>query len=122
MGSRFHGRGASTTHTGPEANVIGCPAVVVNVVPSSVAGRDQRMSQARPSRSTTPVPEPVLSAYGGGFPYSRNREVRTVVYWITTVAALSWPSSVLRAREPSIRTSQRLAAADQVRGLEAKDH
>ena len=29
--------------------------------------------------------------------------MRTVVYWITTVAARSWPSSVLRAGEPSIR-------------------
>jgi len=45
-----------------------------------------------------PVPDPVLTAYGGRCPYSRNLEVRTVVYWITTVAAPSWPSSVLRGR------------------------
>ena len=33
------------------------------------------------------LPDPTLSAYGGRLPYSRNREVRTVVCWITTVAA-----------------------------------
>jgi hypothetical protein len=43
--SRAHGRGASTTHTGPEANVIGCPAVVVNVVPPP-AGTSQRLAAA----------------------------------------------------------------------------
>lgn len=64
-----HGAVASTTQTGPRANVIGCPDTVVNVVPPSASGRDQRTSLARPLRSTSPVP--VLSAYGGRVPASR---------------------------------------------------
>jgi len=59
------------------------------------------------------VPVPVLSAYGGRLPASRNREVRTLVYWMTTVAALSGPPSAARAGVPSIQTSHRPALADQ---------
>src|SRR6266567_7038412 len=102
-----HGAAASTTQTGPRANVIGWPDKVVNVVPPSASGRDQRMAYAWPPRSTTPVPVPVLTAYGGRMPASRNREVRTLVYWITTVDADSWPPSAARAGLPSIHTIQR---------------
>ena len=65
------------------------------------------------------VPDPTLSAYGGGLPYSRNREVRTVVCWITTVAGDSRPPSVVTAGLPSIDTSQRPFSADQVKRNEA---
>ena len=68
---------------------------------------------ARPSRSTTAWPEPVLTAYGGRDPYSRNREVLTSVYWITTVEPPSWPPSTAVEGLPSIHTSQRLSGADQ---------
>ena len=37
-------RAASTIQTGPGAKVIGCPDAVVNVVPPSGSGRDQRTS------------------------------------------------------------------------------
>lgn len=39
-----HGAAASTTQTGPRANVIGWPDAVVNLVPPSASGRDQRTS------------------------------------------------------------------------------
>jgi hypothetical protein len=39
---RGHGAAASTTQTGPRANVIGWPDAAVNVVPPSASGRDQR--------------------------------------------------------------------------------
>jgi hypothetical protein len=83
------------------------------------AGRDQCVVQALPSRSTSAVPDPTLSANGGGLPYSRNRDVRTVVCWITTVAGAIRPPSVVTARVPSIVTSQCLFAADQVKRNEA---
>lgn len=35
---------ARTIHTGPRAKVIGWPDVVVNIVPPSGSGRDQRAS------------------------------------------------------------------------------
>jgi len=54
---------------------------------------------------------PVLCADGGRVPASRNRDIRTLVYWITTVGAASWPPSVARAGFPSISTSQRPAPA-----------
>src|SRR6516225_10541496 len=85
----------------------------VNAVPTSALGRDQRTSNACPSRSTTARPEPTLRAYGGREPYSRNREVPTTVYWMTTVAPPSWPPSTAFAGTPSIHTSQRPAFADQ---------
>src|SRR5579872_1990473 len=83
------------------------------MVPPSRLGRDHRTWYARPSRSTTAVPEPVDSAYGGGIPYSRNRDVRTTVYWITTVAAPRSPPAASRDSVPSIHTSQRWLRADQ---------
>jgi hypothetical protein len=58
---------------------------------------------------------PGALAYGGGLPYSRNREVRTVVCWITTVAGDRRPPSVVFAGVPSIATSQRPLFADQVK-------
>src|SRR5579859_2915250 len=85
----------------------------MNVVPPSAAGRDQRAVYRWPSRSTMAVPAPVLTAYGGRLPASRKRDVRTVVYWITTVAAPSWPPSAALVGLPSIHTSHRLAWADQ---------
>ena len=42
--SSFYVLAARTIHTGPRANVIGWPDVVVNAVPPSGAGRDQRAS------------------------------------------------------------------------------
>src|SRR5579872_1045109 len=60
----------------------------------------------------TALPDPALSAYGGRLPASRNRDVRTVVYWITTVDALSWPPSFASAAEPSMKISHRPAWAD----------
>src|SRR6516165_5796699 len=105
--------------TWPGANVIRCPDAVVKVVPPLAFGRDQCVVQALPSRRTSAVPDPTLSAYGGGLPYSRNREARTVVCWITTVAADSRPPSVVFAGVPSIDTSQRCLLADQVKRNEA---
>src|SRR5689334_24568562 len=105
--------------TCPGAKVIRLPDVVVKVVPAFASGRDQWVLQALPSRRTTAVPDPVLSAYGGGLPYSRNRDVRTVVCWITTVAGDSRPPSVVTARAPSIDTSHRFFAAAQVKVNEA---
>ena len=55
-------RPMSTIQTGPRANVIGRPEAVLNVLPSSASGRDQRAFQDLPSRSTMAVPEPMLSA------------------------------------------------------------
>src|SRR5262249_58191722 len=89
------------------------------MVPPLASGRDQWVVQAFPARRTSAVPDPVLSAYGGGLPYSRNREVRTVVCWITTVAGDSRPPSGVTAGLPSIDTSQRSLAADQVKRNEA---
>ena len=40
----LHGAAARTIHTGPRANVIGWPDMVVNVVPPSGPGRDHRVS------------------------------------------------------------------------------
>src|SRR6516165_4277631 len=105
--------------TWPRLKVMRWPDAVVKVVPPWKVGRDQCTVQALPSRSTSAVPDPTLCAYGGGLPYSRNREVRTVVCWITTVAGASRPPSVVRARAPSIDTSQRPLAADQVKPNEA---
>src|SRR5215467_1685177 len=105
--------------TWPRAKVIRWPDAVVNVVPRLAAGRDQCTLHSLPSRSTKAVPDPVLSAYGGRLPYSRNRDVRTVVCWITTVAGASRPLSVVLARAPSIHTSQRPFAADQLKRNEA---
>jgi len=65
------------------------------------------------------VPDPVLFAYGGGVLYSGNREARTVVYWITTVAGDSRAPSIVFAGVPSIDTSQRCLAADQVKWNDA---
>ena len=101
------------------AKVIRWPDAVVNVVAPLADGRDQCVVQALPSRRTRAVPDPVLSAYGGGLPYSRNRDVRTVVRWITTVAGDNRPPSVVTARAPSIDTSHRLLGADQVKVKEA---
>src|SRR5215831_2410818 len=101
--------------TGPRAKVIRWPDAVVKVVPPLAAGRDQCTLHSLPSRSTNAWPDPVLSAYGGRLPYSRNREVRTVVCWITTVAGASRPPSVVLAGAPSIRTSQRPLASDQLK-------
>ena len=109
----------STTQTGPRAKVIGPPDAVVKVVPPFAVGRDQCPAQALPSRSTSVVPDPTLSAYGGRNPYSLNREVRTVVCWITTVAAESRTPPEVTAGTPSIVTSQRPFAADQVNVNEA---
>jgi hypothetical protein len=92
---------------------------VVKVVPPFAVGRDQCVVQALPSRRTSAVPDPVLSAYGGRLPYSRNRDVRTVVCWITTVAADSRAPLAVTAGAPSIDTSQRPFAADQVKRNEA---
>src|SRR5215469_14086351 len=103
------------TQTWPGANVICRPAAVVKVVPPLVFIRDQCVVQILPSRSTRAVPDPTLCAYGGGLPYSRNREVRTVVCWITTVAGDNRPPSVVIAGLPSIDTSHRCLAADQVK-------
>jgi len=91
----------------------------VKVVPASWFRRDQRVIQALPSRKTSAVPDPTLSANGGRLPYSRNRDVRTVVCWITTVAGASGPPSVVTACLPSIDTSQPPFAADQVNLNEA---
>src|SRR6516225_996010 len=117
--SRCGYRYASTTQTCPREKVIRRPAVVLNVVPPLAFGRDQWVVQAFPSRRTRAVPDPVLSAYGGGLPYSRNREVRTVVCWITTVAGDSRPPPVVTAGAPSIDTSQRPLAGDQVKRNDA---
>ena len=46
---------------------------------------------------------PTLSAYGGRCAYSGNREVRAVVYWITTVAARAGRPRCSCAGEPPIR-------------------
>src|SRR5690242_2856708 len=105
--------------TCPGAKVIRLPDVVVKVVPAFASGRDQWVLQAFPSRRTRAVPDPVLSAYGGGLPYSRNLDVRTVVCWITTVVGDSRPPSVVTAGLPSIDTSQRPLAADQVKRNDA---
>ena len=59
-------------------------------------------------------PDPVLCAKGGRRPCSSNDGVRTVVCWITTVAAESCTPRGLTAGAPSIDTSQRRFAADQV--------
>src|SRR5712692_6206092 len=73
-----------------------------------------------PPRSTTAVPEPELSANGGRTrPCSRNGDVRTVVYWMTTVTGRNCPASVVRAGEPSIHTSHRALFADQRNSYEA---
>ena len=101
------------------AKVIGWPELVVKLVPASGFGRDQWVIQALPSRKTSAVPDPTLYANGGGLPYSRNRDVRTVVCWITTVAADSRTPSEVTAGLPSIDTSQRPRAADQVKPNEA---
>src|SRR5580700_2784503 len=116
-----YGRAISTIHTWPGANGIVWPDPVVNVVPPSADGRDQRAWKALPLRSTTAVPLPVVSAYGGRRPCSRNLDVLTVVYWITTVAADSWGPSVLAALRPSIDTSQRPAGADHLNVNEADE-
>src|SRR5262249_42881209 len=100
-------RRVSTTQTWPRAKVIGWPDAVVKGVPPSGVGRDQCPVHALPSRSTSVVPDPTLSAYGGRNPYSLNREVRTVVCWITTVAAESRAPAKVNAGVPSIVTSQR---------------
>src|SRR5215475_3538041 len=117
VGRRY--RWASAIQTCPGAKVIRCPDVMVNVVPPPALGRDQRAVQALPSRRTRAVPDPVLFAYGGGLPYSGNREARTVVYWITTVAGDSRAPSIVFAGVPSIDTSQRCLAADQVKWNDA---
>ena len=112
----------SVGEDGPDlarGEVIRCPDAVVKVVPPFAFGRDQCVVQALPSRKTRAVPDPTLSAYGRGLPYSRNREVRTVVCWITTVAGDSRPPSVVTAGLPSIDTSQRPFSADQVKRNEA---
>ena len=88
---------------------------MVKVVPSLALGRDQRPRQAWPFRRTSARPDPVLCAKGGRRPCSRNDEVRTVVCWITTVAAESCTPRGLTAGTPSIDTSQRPFAADQVK-------
>src|SRR5258708_24036096 len=95
------------------------PDAVGRGVPPPAPGGDQGGVQALPLRRTSAVPDPTVSAYGGGLPYSRNRDVRTVVYWITTVAGDIRPPSVVTARVPSIHTSQRPLAADQVKPNEA---
>ena len=66
------------------------PGPMAKVLPPKVpaAVRTQALTGATGAR-------PTLPAYGGRCAYSGNREMRTVVYWITTVAAPSWPSSVL---------------------------
>ena len=109
----------STIQTGPRANVIGWPDAVRKVVPSSAAGRDQRAWKTSPSRSTSARPEPTLFANGVGACGPVAGGIVTWVYWMTTVAADSCPSSVLAARDPSIQTSQRPRAADQVKRNEA---
>src|SRR5215472_11584287 len=105
--------------TRPGAKVIRLPEAVVKVVPPLAFGRDQCVVQALPLRRISAVPDPAVSAYGGGLPYSRNREVRTVVCWITTVAGDSRPPSVVTAGLPSIDTSQWPLFADQVKRNEA---
>ena len=73
-------------------------------------------ARSRPSqRRTTALPDPVLSANGGRLPYSLKREVRTVVCWITTVAAERRAPLELTAGVPSMDTSQCAFAADQVK-------
>ena len=57
----------------------------------------------------------MLSANGGRLPYSLKREVRTVVCWITTVAAESRAPFELTAGVLSMDTSQCAFAADQVK-------
>jgi hypothetical protein len=91
------------------------PGAVVNVVPPLADDLDQCVVHALPFRRTRAAPDPTLWAYGGGLPYSRNRDVRTVVCWITTVPGDSRPPSVVTAGFPSIETSQRPFAGDQVK-------
>jgi len=107
------------TQTWPGAKLIGLPDAVVKVVPALADGRDQCTVHALPERRTTALPDPVLSANGGRRPFSRNREVPTVVRWITTVAAESCTPRALTAGIPFIDTSQRPSAADQVNVNEA---
>ena len=59
-----HCRGAavSITQTGPRANVMGWPDMVVNVVPPLASGRDQRMAYAWQPRSTIPAATALLAA------------------------------------------------------------
>ena len=59
------------------------------------------------------MPEPTEMAYGGRPPYSSNREVATLVYWMITVEPPSWPPSAASPGAPSIHTSHRFALADQ---------
>src|SRR5271165_3446771 len=80
------GAAASTTQTWPGANSMRLPSGSVNVVPPSADGRDQRTVNSCLFRSTTARPEPVLTAYGGREPASRNRDVVICVYWMITVA------------------------------------
>src|SRR5262249_60091871 len=88
---------------------------VVKVVPPLAVGRDQCTVHALPSRRTIVLPDPVLSANGGRWPYSLKRDVRTVVCWMTTVAAESRAPVELTAGVPAIDTRQRPFAADQVK-------
>src|SRR5215471_1921591 len=105
--------------TCPRATVIRRPDAVVQVVPPLRERRDQCTVHTLPLRSTCAVPVPMLCAYGGRLPYSRNREVRTPVCWITTVTGASRPPSVVIARAPSIDTSHRPLFADQMKPNEA---
>ena len=86
-------RAASTIQTGPRAKVIGWPDAVRNVVPSSAVGRDQRAWKTSPPRSTSARPEPTLFANGVGACGPVAGGIVTWVYWMTTVAAESCPSS-----------------------------
>src|ERR1700733_6522455 len=101
------------TQTWPGANSIRLPSGSVNVVPELRFGRDQCTVNARPLRRMTAVPEPVEIAYGGRPPYSSNREVAILVYWMITVLPPSWPPSAASPGAPSIHTSHRPARADQ---------
>ena len=66
----------SSTQTWPGAKVIRAPEGGVGGAVR--AGRPgPAHGPGPPSRSTTAVPEPADSAYGGRTPYSRNRDVRT---------------------------------------------
>src|SRR5262249_57701460 len=75
--------------TRPDQDVNRWPDAGVKVVPPLAVGRDQCTVHALPSRRTIVLPDPVLSANGGRWPYSLKRDVRTVVCWMTTVAAES---------------------------------
>src|ERR1700722_15976207 len=101
------------TQTWPGANSIRLPSGWVKVVPESRLGRDQWTVNARPLRRMTAVPEPTEVAYGGRPPYSSNREVATLVYWMMTVEPPSWPPSAAFPGAPPIDTSHFLAGADQ---------